>query len=324
MSGPDGRPDLAERDGVRAGRGALSLELRLERLSDSHPASPRYGRDNRGPDEAECAADVRPSTEAEHAEHVADVRMRLDAARKAGLATHLTHTVDRRHEVWTRERRLIQDDLIDSIYAEASTVPSDHSAIVTGGLAGAGKTTVLAEQAGIDRSHYLVINPDLIKEEMAKRGLVPAVEGLTPMEASELVHEESSDIAKRLAHRAQAEGKNLIWDITMSRVSSAEERIVSLRASGYNKIDGIFVDIPVDVSQRRADSRHREGHDQFRAGSGLGGRFVPEQLILAQADEGWGSKNRSNFEVVKHRFDSWAHYDNSVDGRAAILVDDCR
>ena len=70
--------------------------------------------------------------------------------------------------------------------------------------------------ADIDRSQYLTINPDNIKEELAKRDLIPKVEGLSPMEASDLVHEESSHIAKQLAMRAQADGKNVIWDITMS------------------------------------------------------------------------------------------------------------
>ena len=51
---------------------------------------------------------------------------------------------------------------------------------------------------------------------MARRGMIPEVEGLSPMEASDLVHEESSYLARQLALRAQADGKNLIWDITMS------------------------------------------------------------------------------------------------------------
>lgn len=313
MRAADARPELVD----RAGRGLASLENRLDRLPDTHPASPRYGRDNR-------AQDVRPLTDAEHAEHVAFVRSRLDEARKAGLATEITHTEDEHHEVWSYERRLVHDNLLTDLYAQASTVPNDYEAVVTGGLAGAGKTTVLTEHAGIDLSRYLMINPDLIKEEMAKQGLVPEVPGLTPMEASELVHEESSHLAKRLAHRAQAEGKNLVWDITMSRPESAEERIQSLRATDYRQIDGIFVDITVEVSLKRADNRHREGHDLYRAGEGLGGRIVGEEMIVSQGDEDWGSKNRANFEQVKPLFDSWALYDNSVDGRPAVLIDSGR
>ena len=46
--------------------------------------------------------------------------------------------------------------------------PCDHKAIVAGGLGGSGKTTVLATNAEIDLSQYLMINPDDIKEEMAR------------------------------------------------------------------------------------------------------------------------------------------------------------
>jgi hypothetical protein len=134
------------------------------------------------------------------------------------------------------------------------------------------------------------------------------------------VHEESSHIAKRLARHAQAEGKNIIWDITMSSRSSAEARIDSLRAAGYQKVEGIFVDIPLDTSVRRAEARHRSDHDKFRAGVGEGGRFIPPEVTLRQADPSWGSLNRRNFEELKDRLDAWSLYDNSVDGRTAMLL----
>jgi predicted kinase len=317
MGAADARPELADRDELRSARTVASLQRRLERLPDSHPASPRYVRETPGPAEP----DARPLTDAEHADHVKAVEGRLADAHVAEIDTYKTHTIDENHEVWSYDRRLVHDSLIESLYARAADVPNDHEAVVTGGLAGAGKTTVLTDHAGIDLGRYLMINPDLIKEEMAARGLVPEINGLTPMEASELVHEESSHIAKRLAHLAQADGKNVIWDITMSRVESAEQRIQSLRASGYTKIEGIFVDIPVEVSLRRADDRHREGHDQYRAGNGLGGRCVPKDIIQAQADDHWGSKNRAHFEAVKGRFTGWALYNNSVDGRAPVLIE---
>jgi predicted kinase len=65
-----------------------------------------------------------------------------------------------------------------------------------------------------------MVNPDEIKKEMAKRSMIPEVAGLSPMEASDLVHEESSHIAKQLALRAVPEGKNVIWDITILRHSA--------------------------------------------------------------------------------------------------------
>ena len=140
------------------------------------------------------------------------------------------------------------------------------------------------------------------------------------MEATELVHEESSHIAKRLALRATADQRNVIWDITMSSRESTEKRIDQLHAAGYS-VTGIFVDIPVEVSVRRAEARHRAGHEDYRAGIGLGGRYVPPEVIRAQSDQEWGSQNRKTFEAVRHRFDQWSRYDNSVDGRPPALAD---
>jgi predicted kinase len=224
------------------------------------------------------------------------------------------------NEVWSHERRLVHDSLLQALYARAATVPCDHRAVLVGGLPGAGKTTVLGRHTAADLSRYLMINPDQIKEDLALRGLIPQVDGLTPMEAARLAHEESSDIAKRLAHRAQADGRNMIWDVTMSRPRTCIDRIAALAAAGYARVDAIFIDVPVGVSLLRADARHRAGHDAYRAGSGVGGRFVPREVILAQADSTWGSVNRATFELVKDRFTGWARYDNSVDGRAARLV----
>jgi len=266
-------------------------------------------------------ADWRPLTDAEYAEHVTKVRERLDKARVDGLATDQQHTIDPDHEQWVEDRAVMQDAIIEDLYGAARDVPCERRAILAGGLPGAGKTTVLEHHAGIDRSQYLTINPDEIKNEMAKRGMIPEVAGLSPMEASDLVHEESSYVAKQLALRATANGKNVIWDITMSSRESTESRISALRAAGYSRVEGVFIDIPIDVGIRRSDARHREGHDSYRAGVGLGGRLVPAEVIGSQTDPDWGSHNRRTFEQVKPQLDGWSQFDNSVDGRAPVLVD---
>jgi len=181
---------------------------------------------------------------------------------------------------------------------------------MAGGLGGAGKSTVLDRYTDVDRSKYLTINPDGIKEEMAKRGLIPKLEGPSPMEASDLVHEESSHIAYMLADRALEDGKNVIWDITMSRPASTVQRLDALDEAGYS-IRGVFVDIGIDVAVQRADARHRQGHEDYRSGIGFGGRLVPPEVIRAQADPDWGSVNRRTFEQVKSRLSEWAVYDNN-------------
>jgi predicted kinase len=315
------------------GAGRDELRRRLWRLPPGHPSSPVEADGTPKPPEpglggrefadADAAgeADWRPLSDAEYAEHLTEVRERLDKARADGLATEQRHTTDPDHEQWSEDRTVMHDAIIADLYGAAHDVPCDWRAILAGGLPGAGKTTVLEQHAGIDRSQYLTVNPDKIKEEMAKCDMIPQVAGLTPMEASDLAHEESSYIAKQLALRAIASGKNVIWDITMSSRESVEKRIGDLRAAGYTRVDGIFVDIPVDVGIRRSDARHREGHDSYRAGQGLGGRFVPAEVIRSQADPEWGSRNRRTFEQVKPRLDAWKLCDNSVDGRAPVLAD---
>jgi predicted kinase len=263
---------------------------------------------------------LEPFADGEHAEHIRYVEQRLEWARSEKLATDYRYTTDPDRAQWAPERAVLHRDLLDDLSSRATDVPCDRQAIMAGGLGGAGKTTVLEGHAGVDRSQYLTINPDDIKEEMAKRGLIPEVPGLTPMEASDLVHEETSYLAKQFAARVVADGKNVIWDITMSSRSSTESRIDNLKNADYRTM-GTFVDIPVEVGVRRADGRHREGHEDYRNGEGEGGRYVPADVIRSQADPEWGSVNRRTFEQGKEKFDQWAVYDNSVDGRAPVLID---
>lgn len=331
MSVADARTDLGEH---RSERRLPGLDRRLGHLPEGHPSSPRYpdaaghpqhqgggGADRSAGGEADR---VRPLTDAEHADHVADVKRRLADARAAGRETDARHTLDAGREVWTDERDAAHQEIVDALYVQAVHIPCDGKAILAGGLPGSGKTTVLREHAGIDLSQYLMINPDDIKSEMARRNLIPAVPGLSPMEASDLVHEESSLVAKRLANRAEDDGRNVIWDITMSRTSSIADRVSSLRSAGYVQIEGVFIDVPAETSVCRADARHRADHDRYRAGHGFGGRCIPEETILNNADSAWGSNNRKNFEELKGQFDSWYRYDNSADGRQPSLLDSHR
>ncbi|MGH3275859.1 MAG: zeta toxin family protein, partial [Streptosporangiaceae bacterium] len=154
-------------------------------------------------------------TDEEWAAHRAGVLVRVGQAYDAGLASDAQHTIDPGRQIWSADRLPAHRIVIDNIYNRARDVPNEGKAIFSGGLCGAGKTTVLTGHAGIDRSQYLTISADEIKEEMARIGLVPEIDGLSPMEASDLVHKESSYLARQLALRAQADGKNILWDTQM-------------------------------------------------------------------------------------------------------------
>jgi predicted kinase len=325
------RNAVADGADPRRGPGSLvGLRERLDGLPDDHPSAPgqreltadRLTRSTTLDDDRRRRADQpAPLTDAEYAEHVTDVRERLADAYAAGKCTDRLFTTDPDREQWTAERSREHAKIVDFFLARHQHVPHDRQAIIAGGLPGAGKTTVLGEHSGIDLSQYMIINPDDIKAELAGRGVVPSVDGLTPMEASDLAHEESSAIAKQLARKAVGLGMNLVWDITMSSETSTARRIDALRQAGYHRIEGIFIDIAPEVSVRRAEARHRADHEDYRSGTGLGGRYIAPEAVLAQADPEWGSKNRRQFEHVKNEFDAYRRYDNSVDGRAPALAE---
>jgi hypothetical protein len=302
-------PDLPPMGDLSHAHVPRSLEYWIERLRHL-PAHLHADRSRTRPE---------PLTDAEHADRVRHIRTQLADARARGLATEDQY-FDQSEKSWTTERQILHSEVIDELYALAADVPYERKAIMAGGIAGAGKSTVLDKHADIDRSQYMKINPDDVKEVMARRGMIPKLDGLSPMEASDLVHAESSYIARSLAQRAMDDGKNIIWDMTMSSLKSTSERLDALEGAKY-ETTGIFVDVDISEALRRADARHRSGHEDYRAGIGFGGRLVPPEVIEAQADPVWGSKNRHTFEQLKPRFATWTIYDNSVLGRDPVLID---
>lgn len=183
--------------------------------------------------------------------------------------------------IWTAARNMDQGALIASMYEQARSVPCDRKAVMVGGLPGADTASALT-QAGIVASRYLTISIDAILAEMAGRGLIPRVDGLSPLEAADLVHVEAQFLAKRLGLRALADGRNVIWDISMASQHAVESWLAAHRRAGYT-IHGIFVELSIEESVRRSEAMHRRGHDEYRQGRGYGGRYVPTEAIRALA-----------------------------------------
>lgn len=216
---------------------------------------------------------------------------------------------------WEPNRSRQQNALMDEYWQlhHGDSVPRDGAAIIAGGVPGAGKTTVLKEQPAIGYQQYFVVNPDDVKEVMATRAMVPAIVGLSPMEASANAHEEASMLAKLLAERAYRQQTNVIWDITMSTEASVGDRISAMRDSGYLEINGVFVDTPLDIARVRVLQRWRQGQENYWAGEGLGGRYVPDDFIdMSRPDNpGFSSRNQEIFEAFRDQFSSTIEYDSS-------------
>lgn len=249
-----------------------------------------------------------------NSDHSLDKRIStLQKALKAATPTDKDPSLyDAKTGRWSPQRAAKHDEIVNELYGKANKVPNGGKAIIAGGLGGAGKSTVLGKHLGIDQGSYLTVNPDDVKEVMAAKGMIPHLPGLTPMEASALVHEESSHIANTIAAKAYAERKNMIWDITMSSPDSVSKRLDNLKDSGYHHVAGVFVDIPVEDSVTRAMGRYQRGLASYDKGEGHGGRFVPPDVIRANAVEGHSSKNRQTFDSLETRFNASTVWDNSA------------
>lgn len=238
------------------------------------------------------------------------------------------------------DREKLHQKILDKLMAKAvarglkTHPPGQRKAVMSGGLGGAGKSTVLYDpRSGVDPNQYITLNPDDIKEEMLKLGMQPpGVEGLQPFEMAPLIHEESSYITKQLADRAQADGYDVMWDIVMSSDNQVKQRMDQLDANGYTT-QAVFVSIPAELSAQRALGRHNEGASKLllegsKNGENLGGRFVDPRHILKSksTDPNYRSWNEKTFDNQKKRFNDWQMWDTSGSlgesfGTDPVLVD---
>lgn len=190
------------------------------------------------------------------------------------------------------ERRREHQEILKELDAIYSTAKRERKLIVAGGTAGAGKSTAL--KTLIDQGDYATVNPDDIKEIMAKRGLIPKVPGATPMDVSTLVHNEASYIASIQRQKLLQGGYNVILDMTMG--SNPNSKVAPFADAGY-EITGVYVDVPLQTSLLRSASRYQHGLNEYLSGNGLGGRFVPQHVITNQKGaDGYNSRNAQNFE----------------------------
>jgi len=183
--------------------------------------------------------------------------------------------------IWLPERSRHQRRVVAALYEQAAAVPCERRAVFAGGLRGADKDGALAG-AAIDRSRYFAISIDLVLAELARRSLIPVVAGVSPMEGADLVHTEAQHIAKRLAGRAAADGRNLLLDVTMGSEPSVRSWLVNLGLAAYS-VDVVIATISSEDAARWADAEHRRGHEEYRRGHGNGGHYVPEEAIQAAA-----------------------------------------
>lgn len=261
-------------------------------------------------------------TESQYATHLNYAYLKTESLENRGINTENLHsTVTNGSRAWTPEREALHNEIINQFITDWDNVPLNREAVLSGGLAGGGKTTTLTNHTHYDLRDYAFLSPDDVKEAMSANGMFPDIHGLTPMEVSALGYEESCHITNLLFQDCLDNGRNLIFDTTMGNELALKAKLNPMREHGY-KVDAVFVDIQISTSLRRSQERHRHGlTDYITTGKGYGGRLLPRHAVKRQVPSNPNFSSSKNREIFnQYRDEGWfaeAHvFDNNVDGRA--------
>lgn len=229
-----------------------------------------------------------------HHEYITEVTELLN---KQGLSTDRIYAQDALADstVYTKEREALHREIIDEYMEQNKHVPNNGEAVIAGGLGGAGKGSTMSKTGVADPKKYATINPDDVKEIMAKKGMIPKIPGALPMEVSTLVHEEASHVSGRLMTKLLSQKKNILLDVTMGSEKSSAKKIDRLKNNGY-KVNAFFVDIEPDTSIQRGEGRYRDGLNKyFLTGDGSEARPLPSHVVDNQRTKSsMRSKNAEN------------------------------
>ena len=185
-----------------------------------------------------------------------------------------------------------------SDYLDRHEGPKEEgSAIISAGVPGAGKSTMLGRYVD-GLSEYRLLDADIVKVPLIERALADGIyddllsrrldDGypIAPMELAALVHRESADLIDIIRRDCLGRRENVIIEGTLSWPGQVEVIYDELAAAGYSEIRVLGVEVERETAHRQALSRWWEGRRAWCAGEdALGGRFTPPYAI----DDGYSS-----------------------------------
>jgi predicted ABC-type ATPase len=196
--------------------------------------------------------------------------------------------------------KALHQPLIHAALDGVKPVPENEQkmAIVTMGAPASGKSSMLR---GIDPTKFVKVDPDAIKEK------IPEYKDATKPEstyrgAAAMVHEESSDIAKKILAGAIAQNKHVIVDGTGANAESMKKKIGKLKEAGYH----------VHLMYAHLDDAD-EGVKRINQRAESSGRYVPEKFARAAY-----KTIPHNFQTIAQSADSFVVHDSSRQGSPVV------
>ncbi|MEK5081107.1 zeta toxin family protein [Solibacillus sp. FSL W7-1436] len=172
-------------------------------------------------------------------------------------------------EGYNADRLNLHRKIIDKYTSE------QRVAILLGGGSGAGKSSAIQKFVlPVFLSSFILIDSDDIKEQIPEYQLFKKMEVI---DASDYVHEESSDLSKTLINYSIDNKRSFIYDGTMSKYDKYNDLIDRLKQTEY-EIHILFVDTDVEIAQERVAER-------FLSEDGEIGRFVDPEIVIKTNQE---------------------------------------
>lgn len=175
-------------------------------------------------------------------------------------------TVDKGRVVYDVQRiRDVHDPFIQKQMQNAIVVDEPTVTFMGGGPASGKSTLTKTGKVKLPDGHVMV-NPDDAKDAIPE--YLASIKR-KDVNASQFVHEESSDMAKRLLAEAVTGSHNTILDGTGNgSIENLTKKVLGVRRAGAKRIVGEYVTVDTDEAVRRSMERGRRI-----------GRVVPESVI---------------------------------------------
>lgn len=183
-----------------------------------------------------------------------------------------------------------------------------HAVVVTAGPPGAGKTEARGTMA---LNGYRVIDPDVAKDLLLKEAeaqgllayrnshILPDGRPVGVRELASHIHSISTRTTDIVRQLALAAGENVVIEGTLSWAPLIDVYIGELFSAGYEDLEVVDVEAPVNVALERARHRWWTGR---QGDLELGGRFVPDHIIEEfYLDHSWQSCCAANALLLAER-----------------------
>ncbi len=193
----------------------------------------------------------------------------------------------------TEERMAVYQEYIDKEFSQYKPVPAGKTPhlLLTGGLPGAGKSTMLRQPMFEKVTKVSVdVDADSIRAYLAK------ADGLDKVGAHAASYQDETDIVvNAMLSRARDGHYNVIYDSTMKKPEALEKTIQLFKEKGYTT-EAAFLEVSLENSMYRATKRYLEGV-----------RFV-DPAYIATHDH----RNIETFLRLINSVDKWSHWNNEV------------